>query len=153
MKRFSSSLLFLPLLALAACSFGGGETVTIHLVSQDGVQVPVSVEIAADDAAQEKGLMGRESLKPDEGMLFVFPQEQQLFFWMKDTLIPLDILFFRENGEFVSMMTMPLCTTPTCPSYASAGLAKYALEVPLGFGTQHQVSPGWKLALGEWKNP
>jgi len=154
MRRFIPVGLLLSALAFAACSPAGGQKadvpVTIHLVSSGGFQVPVSVEIAADNESQERGLMGRETLKPDEGMLFVFPDNRRLGFWMKNTLIPLDILFFKDTGEFVSMTTMQLCTTPACSPYFSEGSAKFALEVPAGFIARHQVERDWKLALGQW---
>ena len=152
MKPLTPCSLLLITLVLSACSGGGEkkEHTVIHLVSPDESQISVTVEIAADSDSHDKGLMGRESLGTDEGMLFVFPQEQRVAFWMKNTLIPLDLLFFRGNGELMSMTTMPLCDTDTCPSYPSEGLAQYALEVPQGFIARHQMGPKWKLALGPW---
>ncbi|MBV9454077.1 MAG: DUF192 domain-containing protein, partial [Rubrobacter sp.] len=69
------------------------------ITNSAGEQVEVPVEIAATDAERERGLMGRTTLPEDSGMLFVFDQDQQLSFWMKDTLIPLSIAYIDGGGR------------------------------------------------------
>ena len=89
--------------------------------------------------------MHRTSLASDHGMLFVFDHEAPLTFWMKNTLIPLDIIYFAHDGSFVSSTTMVPCTGDPCTIYPSRAPASYALEVPAGFLQQHPVDAQWKL--------
>lgn len=93
--------------------------------------------------------MGRTSMSPGiMGMLFVFDTAQERSFWMKNTLMPLDILFFAANGTFVSWQRMDPCKADPCPSYYSNGSAQYALEVPAGFmDPTHVVKYSLKLPI------
>lgn len=109
----------------------------------DNTSLDIAVEIADSDAERQKGLMERASL--EGGMLFVFPQEQELAFWMKDTLIPLDILYFDSRGQFVSVTTMQPCKADPCTTYPSAGPARFALEVNAGEAAAWGVGEGWIL--------
>lgn len=79
-----------------------------------------------------QGLMGVEDLDPLFGMLFVFEGASVRSFWMKDTLIPLDIAFFDSNGVFVGKTSMETCLDGDCPRYYSERVARYALEARLG---------------------
>ena len=77
--------------------------------------------------------MLRTSLKSDHGMLFVFPYTEPQAFWMKNTLIPLDILYFDEQRRLVSMqLDVPPCKADPCPSYPSHAAARYVLELSAG---------------------
>ncbi|NNL27863.1 MAG: DUF192 domain-containing protein [Acidimicrobiia bacterium] len=98
--------------------------------------VPYVVAVAADPEPRAQGLMGVADLGDLDGMLFEFSEESELSFWMKDTLIDLDIAFFDEEASLVSVQTMTPCTSDPCPIYRSGGPARYAVEVPAGlFGT------------------
>ncbi|MDD5751046.1 MAG: DUF192 domain-containing protein [Candidatus Peribacteraceae bacterium] len=153
MKRLIVCACSILILSGCAPRESTGATTTIHLVPPEGQQIAVEVEIAADSASQAKGLMGRTALAPDTGMLFLFRQEQMLGFWMKDTLIALDILFFRESGEMVSFATMSPCPPATqCPVTLSHYPSKFALEVPAGFVQRHGITGAWKLAIQPWMN-
>jgi uncharacterized membrane protein (UPF0127 family) len=106
--------------------------------------VVVRVEVATTTAEKQRGLMGRTALSEDAGMLFVFDREQQLSFWMKDTLIPLSIAYINDSGRIVDIQDMqPLDETP----HLSAEPAKYALEVNQGFFNEHGVEVGNKVSL------
>lgn len=111
--------------------------------------IPVRVEIADTDAARERGLMGRTFLPDNTGMLFVFDVDQPLSFWMKDTLIPLDILYFRADGSLVSMDTMVPCDADPCQIYKAAEPAARALELPAGFAAVHGIGASWRLQRGK----
>lgn len=89
------------------------------------------VAVADDSFEQTRGLMFVESMPDDEGMLFVFTNEDYLSFWMKNTLIPLDILFFDKSGKMVDMKNdfQPCQSSLNCQSYQSVQPAKYVLEV------------------------
>lgn len=106
------------------------------------------VEVAADDASRARGLMFRESMPLDHGMLFVFEHEQPLAFWMKNTRIPLDILYFDAGRRLVSVSAdTPPCRTAYCPSYPSAGPARYVLELNAGKARELQLQPGALLRI------
>ena len=90
----------------------------------------IHVEIAADDASREHGLMNRISMPADHGMLFVFPDSQIRTFWMKDTLIPLDMLFFDADRKLVTLLSdVPPCKADPCATYSSTAPARYVLEL------------------------
>ena len=108
------------------------------------------VEIAADEASRERGLMFRESMPAEHGMLFVFDDTQVRTFWMKNTHIPLDILYFDQNYKLVSVQQrVPPCLDSgnNCPVYPSDGPAKYALELNAGTADKLGVKAGDALAV------
>ena len=106
------------------------------------------VQIARTDEERERGLMGRTSLLPNHGMLFVFDTAQPLAFWMKDTLIPLDILFFDENLRLVNTVAdAKSCTTSVCADYWSTTPARYVLELPGGTAQHDGIRPGTTLRI------
>ena len=106
------------------------------------------VELAETREKQALGLMFRDELPPDHGMLFIFPNESRQSFWMKNTRIPLDIFYFNGALELVSVSERtPPCRTSRCPSYPSAGPAKYVLELNSGKAAELGVRPGDKLEL------
>ena len=112
------------------------------ITNSTGERVEVPVEIAATDTERERGLMGRTALAEDAGMLFVFDREQQLSFWMKDTLIPLSIAYINESGRIVDIQDMqPLDETP----HPSTEPARYALEVNGGFFVARGIQVGDKV--------
>ena len=93
------------------------------------------LEIAATPEERARGLMHRESLPQDAGMLFIFSQESTLNFWMKNTLIPLDILYIDSMGVVVDIQTMETqigAPTSELRTYPSAAPAQYALEINAG---------------------
>jgi hypothetical protein len=133
----SSSLVITALLLLAGCAQGPAV-----VIEAAGGPVTVAVEIADDGAERTRGLMERESLAPDAGMLFVFERELQVAFWMKNTRIPLDILYISADGKIFDVQTMRPCVTDPCPTYPSKAPARYALEVNAGFAAQHGIREG-----------
>ncbi len=117
---------------------------TLGIVNSAGERVAVPVEIADTDEERQTGLMGRTALAEDAGMLFVFDVEQQLSFWMKDTLIPLSIAFIDSEGRIVDIQNMqPLDETP----HPSAAPAQYALEVNQGFFEARGIQVGDTVEL------
>lgn len=88
------------------------------------------VEVANNDGQRMRGLMFREAMHADHGMLFVFEQELPLSFWMKNTRIPLDMLYFDRAARLVSIQrNVPPCVTAYCPSYAAEGPSQFVLEL------------------------
>ena len=111
------------------------------VIDASGGKVEVRVEVADDLAEQAKGLMYRTTLGENRGMLFVYPDERELSFWMKDTLIPLSIAFIDRERRIIDIQDMkPLDDEP--PHYVSAEPAQYALEVNQGFFEKGGVKVG-----------
>ncbi|MDT8436295.1 MAG: DUF192 domain-containing protein [Gemmatimonadota bacterium] len=104
--------------------------------------VPITVEIADTPPLRERGLMHRDSLPADHGMLFVYPDEQLRSFWMRNTKIPLDIGFFDRNGSLLNVERMEPRTEENTLSKAPA---MYALEMNAGWFEAHGVGPGDRL--------
>jgi hypothetical protein len=88
--------------------------------------------IAETSAQRQQGLMQITDLGDLDGMVFVFEQDFSGGFWMKNTLIPLDIAFFDAGGVFVDGFRMEPCVTDECPSYRPSGSYRYALEMAAG---------------------
>jgi uncharacterized membrane protein (UPF0127 family) len=102
----------------------------VATVSLDGEDLLVAV--AGNSEERRRGLMGVTDLGDLDGMLFVFDQDVSAAFWMKDTLIPLDIAFFTATGDLVDGFAMEPCTANPCPTYRPDGSYRYALEMPAG---------------------
>lgn len=101
---------------------------TVRLEGRDLV-----VAIADTSASRAQGLMGITDLASLDGMVFIWDGDTTGSFWMRDTLIPLDIAWFDASGRFVSGLTMPPCPPDeTCPTYDAAAPYRYALEMPEG---------------------
>ena len=134
------------LVLLAGCAKAaspGSNPVTVVLQGQR-----FSVELATDGAQRQRGLMMRESLPPNHGMLFVFPHTDPQAFWMKNTLIPLDMLYFDAARQLVSMqLNVPPCRADPCPVYPSEGPARYVLELSGGTARRIGAQPGDELKI------
>ena len=103
----------------------------------------INVEIADDDRERSQGLMFREMLQDDHGMLFVYPDEKFRAFWMKNTLIPLDMIFINAHQEIVDIHTAYPCKEQEpCQPYGSEDKAQYILEVNAGFAEKNNLKTG-----------
>jgi len=101
------------------------------------------VEIADTEPTRERGLMFRDSMPADHGMLFLFDDLTTRTFWMKNCRMPLDILYFDEKYKLVSaQQRVPACRSDPCPVYPSEGAAKYVLELNAGMADKLGVKPG-----------
>ena len=93
----------------------------------------VYVEVVRTPEERAKGFQARRHLDKDKGMLFIFPKSDKYSFWMKDTLIALDIVWINQNKRIVTIMPGILpCKTEQCPVYAPGKDALYVLEVNSG---------------------
>lgn len=98
----------------------------------DTGELKFGLEIADTPQEQEQGLMYRENLADDQGMLFIFPQAKKVNFWMKNTLIPLDMIFLDEDLKVVHVENAVPCPSKdgsNCPLYTSPQAVKYVLEI------------------------
>lgn len=111
--------------------------------------VSLRIEYATTSEAWEKGLSGRESIAPDYGMLFVFPNDDYYGFWMKDMRVPLDIFWLDSDGHVVFFIKDVATSTYPNVFYPSAP-AQYVLETVAGFAQTHNIGIGAPLIL---KNP
>jgi uncharacterized membrane protein (UPF0127 family) len=125
----------------AACA---QEQPKVAITGQDGRDlIVVNVEVAATNAKRELGLMFRRHLDEQAGMIFLFKQPQHLTFWMKNTLIPLDMIFADSDGRIVGIVEN---ATPLSESIdAVDGDSQYVLEVNGGFCKRHGVIAGDRL--------
>ena len=130
------------LLALGAC--GAHEPAAV-VHTAGGGRAEVAVEVAATPEAQARGLMYRRVLADGQGMLFVFPAEAPHQFWMKNTFIPLDMIFIAADGRIVGIHpnATPLSTAPLGVERPS----RYVLEVPGGWAARRGVAPGDRVEL------
>lgn len=103
----------------------------------------IKIEVAAENRRRIQGLMYRSSMHEDEGMLFIFDEEEPQSFWMKNTKISLDIMFVNRNREIVSIVkgTRPFSETPV----PSEEPAIYVVEVIAGFTDKYEVREGDKI--------
>ncbi len=141
-----SAIILTSMIFLAACG-GNGQTsnaanrkspAATPVLTIDGVRL--NIEIVQDAESRQQGLMNREQLAEDQGMLFVFESTRMLSFWMRNTYIPLDIAFIDEGGKIVDIQRMePLDDTT---SYHSAAPALYALEVNAGWFKERGIKVG-----------
>lgn len=117
-----------------------------RVVFADGAVV--DAEVADTEPARSQGLMNRQSLERDRGMLFVFDRPGPYAFWMKNTLIPLDMLWLDDAGRIVSLAAaVPPCRSDPCPTYPPQADARYVLEVPSGFAKEHRVAVGQRVKI------
>jgi uncharacterized protein len=127
----------IALLALLACSSDG--TVQVSFETRGG-RVTFSAEVADDPAEHGKGLMGRERLASNAGMLFLWTDVRARSFYMKDTLIPLDLIAIRA-GRVVSISTMVPCAEEPCETTMTAP-ADAALEINAGLAAKYKIAIG-----------
>lgn len=100
------------------------------------------VEVVDDDEKRQKGLMFREELDENAGMLFIFENEGNYPFWMKNTLIPLDILWMDSSGKIVDIKEADPCESDPCDVIYHSGSAKYVLEINKGLSAALGIEIG-----------
>jgi uncharacterized protein len=141
-------LLACAILTFLVAGCGGGEG-SRAVIETDSGDVVVHLEVADTAAEREHGLMGRRELPGDSGMVFVFPEDTTASFWMKDTLIPLSIAFYDEEGRILRILDMEPCRTDPCPLYDPDVAFRGALEVNQGAFARWNVSEGDRVRLVE----
>ena len=110
-------------------------------------KIKINVEVADTPEERSYGLMFRQFLDETKGMLFVYEDENIRSFWMKNTLVPLDIIFISENFEIVDIKNGEPCKEDPCISYVSKGPAKYVLEVNGNFTAKNDIGAGDRVNL------
>ena len=132
-----------PLLLIAGCASGSGLWVEVG-----GERF--TVEVADDNAERARGLMFRDTLAKRHGMLFIHDHEEPQAYWMKNTRIPLDILYFDDARRLVSQQRdVPPCSAgDACPPYPSFKPARYVLELNAGQAAKLKLQDGTELVFG-----
>ncbi len=141
--RFRPALIVAIAWSLSACA--GARQPWVELGNQR-----YAIEIADDDAERARGLMFRDALPSGHGMLFIHDAEEPQAYWMKNTKIPLDILYFDDERKLVAQQRdVPPCSLGDgCPSYPSDAPARYVLELNAGEAARLQLKDGAELRFG-----
>jgi len=132
----------LSLVALAAASAFAQPQAQLPVVELNAGMNLIHAEVAADYSTRGQGLMYRQSLGPNAGMLFIFDEPAIHCMWMKNTLIPLSVAFMDASGVILNIADMK---PQTEESHCAAKPALLALEMTRGWFAQHGIKPGAKL--------
>lgn len=150
MKKIFSKKVYAFLILVILCWFGVANSdyqnsQVIFLSPQKSHSF--RVEVVEDEVSRAQGLMYRRELPKDAGMLFVFEQEKDLSFWMKNTYIPLDIIFINNELNIVKIhrMTKPFSEE----SLPSEKKARYVVEINGGLSDQLGIKEGQKIKIGD----
>jgi uncharacterized protein len=139
-----ATALALPAAAFASTAIDRG---TATITTRAGAKVVVQVEIARTAAERQRGLMNRRTLPAKAGMVFVYPQAVSNGFWMKNTLIPLDIAFYDGRGRILRILTMQPCGRDPCRVYDPGVSYRAALEVNAGSFRRWAVKAGDRIVV------
>ena len=116
-------------------------------VTFDGSNAVLYVDVADTAEEHQKGLKGVETLPEDDGMAFVFDEQSDSTFWMKDTLVPLSIAFVNNTGRVIGVRDMQPCESDPCPTYGIDEPYVLAVEANLGWFDDHGVEAGDRAEL------
>jgi len=139
----------LAAISLSACASVAGDSPWVELKGKR-----FNIEIADDEAERARGLMFRDDMAADHGMLFIHESEDVQSYWMKNTKIPLDILYFDHARKLVSVAHAPPCSLgDQCPPFPSDGPALYVLELNAGTADALGAKAGDELKFGPGIGP
>ncbi|OGJ21941.1 hypothetical protein A3K73_04825 [Candidatus Pacearchaeota archaeon RBG_13_36_9] len=143
MKKWNWIIVLIVVLLLVIIFVPRNSEEKINSISVSFENVSINAEIADTPEKIERGLMYRESLGKNEGMLFIFWEEKETNFWMKNTLIPLDMIFLNKDGEIVNIVENAVpCNSSNCILYLSEVPVKYVIEVNAGFVKENEIEVG-----------
>ena len=142
------SIIFL-LFFLSNCANISGKNLKEISIFNGRNWIKVNVEIADDNMERARGLMFREKLDENYGMFFVFEDEENQTFWMKNTLIPLDIIFIDKDMKIVDVKFAFPCQKNPCDLYISSKPSKYVLEVNGNFTIKNNIKIGDSIVLNQ----
>lgn len=140
-----SAILLMAMLSLTGCGLISGNSGEPKLIitTNKNNKVEYVIEVADNYEERKEGLMFRTSLNERRGMFFIFEYPGKLRFWMKNTLIPLDIIFFDKDYRIVNIeKNAQPCSKDPCNLYFSAGPAQYVLEVNAGEADKFGIEVG-----------
>ena len=140
----------LPIIITIQVILGLTMTPTTKTVNFIDSKTEIKVEIADTTQERSRGLMFREKLPIDMGMLFVFPEEDERGFWMKNTLIPLDMIFIDAEGRIINIeeaVPEPNTSDENLKTYRSGEPAKYVIETNSSFTERRNVEEGDRVEI------
>lgn len=138
------------ILAIACSTTAGGQPATCSPLPPTvtfGKNATLQVDVVSDDATRARGLMGVTDLPANQGMAFVWGAPTDASFWMKDTLIPLSIAFWGEDGRLLDILEMDPCTADPCPTYSSRAPYTHALEMNAHWFEDRGIEIGDRVEL------
>ena len=141
-KRQGAALPFLFLASLCLALAPQALRAQLPVVELNAGMYLIRAEVAADFASRARGLMHRESLAPNAGMLFIFEQPGPHCMWMKNTLVPLSVAFLDENGTIANIADM---TPHSEEAHCAARPARYAQEMNRGCFAARGIKPGMRV--------
>ncbi|MFA5386168.1 MAG: DUF192 domain-containing protein [Candidatus Paceibacterota bacterium] len=148
LNKIFAALILLILIFFFFAFYSVLQKIKITPVSFPQHNLNIQAETAKNPYQLAKGLMFRKSLDENKGMLFTFPNEAYRSFWMKNTKIPLDLIFISKDKKIVDIKENFLpCSQTLCPSYKSILPAKYVLEVNAGFVQKNKVLIGEEMSF------
>ena len=143
MTARSLTAISLALLALASGSTANAQQATrFPVVSLTAGMHVIRAEVAASEAERQQGLMYREKMGANEGMVFLFGAPASVCMWMKNTYIPLSVAFIDDDGKIVNIEDMQPQTTD---SHCAKKPIRYALEMNQGWFRQKNIKPGMQI--------
>ena len=146
MTKKNSKAIWLLFVIIVALFFA------LRLISRNSAQICCYescffLELAQTQEEKAQGLMYRESLAENQWMLFLYDQEESYSFWMKNTLIPLDMIRLNANLEIVDIQQADPCTQEDCPSFTPRQKAQYVLEINQGISETNNINIGAQCSL------
>ncbi len=144
MRKEGQKLLVIGFCLLIIVNLSINERKFIKITFPDGYKI--TAELAITEEQRQLGLMFRKGMKEDQGMLFIFEEEDYYSFWMKNTYFPLDMLWLDSNRLIVHIEEdVPPCPSEPCPSYTPERPARYVLELVSGSVRKHGLKIGDRL--------
>lgn len=132
-------ILSLAAFVLSAAAFSSAP----HFVPVTAKEHLFTAELATTPEQHARGLMYRQAMADNYAMLFIFPDDDYRAFWMKNTLIALDIIYIDSSRHVVSIAAnVPPCKSDPCPSYESEAPARFVLEIRGGLARELNLQPG-----------
>lgn len=141
----NNKIIFILIFLVFLTSCTKYETILIDTGEQE---IEVKAEIADTPEKRERGLQFRKHLDENSGMLFSFNVDASYSFWMKNTLIPLDIIFISKDFDIVEIIHAEPCEEEPCEKYDTEKYSRYILEVNSNFTTNNNIKVGDKIIRG-----
>ncbi len=137
-RRYLTSI-FAAALGLATTAAHSQQTEKFNSTSLTAGMYVIKAEVAANEAERQQGLMFREKMAANEGMVFIFDAPAAVCMWMKNTPLPLSVAFLDDAGKIINIEDMKPQSTDT---HCAKKQARYALEMNLGWFKQKNIKPG-----------
>lgn len=137
------------LILVSGCTLLGARLYQVEFFTPNNI-IAMNLEVADDPVSIARGLMFRTQLVENGGMIFIFENATERHFWMKNTYIPLDIIFIDEDSGIISIVeNAQPCTLDPCRTYSSNGDAMYVIEVNGGFVRKNNIRVGNLIDIKE----